>query len=101
MPNHLHTDLHSDPFGHQKPVDYRSENNPVGHHHFHRSEMPVHLFIDAAKTFFFYNDVFSIELERISVVSNPKGGNQAPSTRIRHRCLFSTFSTSINRCRHL
>ena len=101
MPNHLHTDLHSDPFGHQKPVDYRSENNPVGHQHFHRYEMPVHLFIDAAKTFFFYNDVFSIEFEFTTGAVKPEGENQAPSTRIRHRCIFDIFSTSIYRCGHL
>ena len=77
MPNHLHTDLHSDPFGHQKPVDYRSENNPVGHQHFHRSEMPVHLFIDAAKTFLFYKDVFSIEFEFATGAVKPEGGKSS------------------------
>ena len=56
------TDLHSDPFGHLKPVDHRSVKNPVGHQHFH------HLFIDA----------FSIELDLISVVSNPKGEIKRP-----------------------
>ena len=35
--------------------------------------------------------MFSIELEVISVVANPKGGNQALSIRIRGRC-FLTFS---------
>ena len=74
MPNHLLTDLHSAPFGHQKRGGHRSENNPVGHQHFHRSEMPVHLFIDAAKTFFFYNDVFSIEFEFTTGAVKPEGG---------------------------
>ena len=32
--------------------------------------------------------VFSIELELISLVSNPKGRNQAPSIRIRGRSNF-------------
>ena len=35
------------------------------------------------------------------VLSNPKGENQAPSTRIRRRRIFNTFSTSIYRCGHL
>ena len=48
-----------------------------------------------------YNDVFSIELELLSVVSNPKGGNRAPSTRIRRRCIFNPSSASIYRCGHL
>ena len=38
--------------------------------------------------------MFSIELELISFMSNPKGGNQAPSIRIRCRHIFRVFSTS-------
>ena len=34
---------------------------------------------------------FSIELELISVVANPKGGNRALSIRIRGRCIFHVF----------
>ena len=36
--------------------------------------MPVHLFIDAAKTFFFCNDVFSIEFEFTTGAVKPEGG---------------------------
>ena len=43
---------------------------------------------------FLPNDMFYFELELISAVSNPKGGNQAPSIRIRGRHIFDVFSTS-------
>ena len=38
--------------------------------------------------------MFSIELELISGMANPKGGNQAPSIRICGRLSFRIFSTS-------
>ena len=38
--------------------------------------------------------MFEIELELISVVANPKGGNQALSIRIRGRYIFNVFLAS-------
>ena len=38
--------------------------------------------------------MFSIELELISVVADPKGGNQALSIRIRGRYIFNVSLTS-------
>ena len=38
--------------------------------------------------------MFSIELELISVVANPKGGNQALSIRIRVGYIFNVFLAS-------
>ncbi len=37
--------------------------------------------------------MFSIELEPISFVADPKGGNQALSIRIRGRYIFNVFLT--------
>ncbi len=34
------------------------------------------------------------EIQEFTIVSNPKGGNQAPSIRIRCRLIFHVFSTS-------
>ena len=38
--------------------------------------------------------MFSIELELLSVVANPKGGNRTLSIRIRGRYIFNVFLTS-------
>ena len=46
------------------------------------------------KHVFLLNDMFSIELELISVVSKPTGGNQALSIRIRGRYIFNVFLAS-------
>ena len=39
--------------------------------------MPGHLLIDAAKTVFFYNDVFSIEFEFTTGAVKPEGGKSS------------------------
>ena len=43
----------------------------------------------------------SIELELISVVSNPKGGNQALSIRIRGPPVFGDFRADLNKFQQL
>ena len=42
----------------------------------------------------FYNIMFSLELELIPNVANPKGGNRALRVRIRRRCILIVFLTS-------
>ena len=37
------------------------------------------------KMFFYQNDTFFMQIQEFTIVSNPKGGNQAPSIRIRGR----------------
>ena len=38
-----------------------------------------------------------MKLELISVVANPKGGNRTLRVRIRGRCIFNVFLTSIRK----
>ena len=56
--------------------------------------IPFFTFRPFSSISFTKNAMFSIELEVISVVANPEGGNQALSIRIRGRCIL-TFSSHL------
>ena len=46
------------------------------------------------KTFFYQNNIVCMQIQKITIVSNPKGDKKAPSIRIRLRHIFRVFSTS-------